>query len=257
MSTKSLLPSSSYRKVIRGLNHMHYAAETDYYGSAELRPSERSLIEMTRRSSSILDLGCGAGRITNQIRKPDARIVGLDINHNCTMAGAANAQNDSINFVTADMTKLPIRSSSFTDVWCLGFSFNSLPTLRDRVSLLREMKRVCAPDGRVFVQSFNALYGGKFGAMWIANALDFASRRLRRLAGSPAPRLYGGDHIYLASKAEEAAPGYAHFPTQYELERLARSAWGNNFTISSRPDGKPIRINPSIDYSIWLRLNAE
>ena len=89
----------------------------------------------------LLDAGCGIGRRIAGV--PGA--VGMDLSPNMLAAGAAS------NVVTGDVRAIPFESDSFDMVWCrlvLGYVPDLLPAYR-------ELARVCAPGGHVFVTDFH------------------------------------------------------------------------------------------------------
>jgi SAM-dependent methyltransferase len=243
---------------IRALNRLHYSAETSYYTAAPLRSVERALADSVTASARVLDVGCGSGRVVSPLTSMGINIVGIDMVEPCLQAAKTRLGPDP-RLVCGDMASLPFSDHSFNEVWCLRFSFNALSAPEDRKAALQEMVRICRPGGRVLVESFNLLYAGPLGTMWLANLFDEASRRLRRLAGSASPRLPTGDILYLASKSEDACPGFAHLPTPSELRRLIRSAvpdakWrlcAESELFSSSRGNRSFLFG----YSMWIVIN--
>ena len=242
------------KDAIRSLNRAHYSDETRFYSTADLRPVEVRLIDSVAPHRRILDVGCGAGRVTHRLAEAGHHVTGIDLVPETVNAARNAFAGLNLDLHVGDMCAMPFESDMFDEVWCLRFSFNALGSREERVQALREMKRVCKPGGRLLVESFNYLYPGRFGLMWAANLTDELSRWLRILAGSPAPRLPRGDILYLASKAEHAAPGYAHLPTSRELEDLCNEASLEGATVGAaeHPFGL-FRHRLPLGYSIWIR----
>jgi SAM-dependent methyltransferase len=242
---------------IRSLNQAHYSSETKFYTNADLRPVEQRLIALLPPARRILDVGCGPARVSSRLALAGHSATGIDLVPECIAAARATFPNLTLDLQVADMCAMPFDDHSFDEVWCLRFSFNALGSETERITALKEMRRVCKPGGRMLVESFNYLFAGRFGLMWLANGFDEMSRTLRTLAGSPSPRLPRGDLLYLASKSERAAPGYTHIPTQWELARLCSRAELADFEIISpkslfrRRGGANLTIHTS--YSIWVR----
>ncbi len=250
-------PQESMKESIRGLNKAHYATETNFYTTAPLRPIEQHLVTNLSTSARILDVGCGAARVTAAMTRMGFRITGVDVVRECLESARRSFPELSLDLVEGDMCKLPFDDGEFNEVLCLRFSFNALGTEEERFQALHEMVRVCAPGGRILVESFNRLYPGKLGLMWLANFADEVSRSLRIAAGSLSPRLPKGDILYLASKDRNAVPGYAHLPTPLELKRIANIIPSKvHFEILS---AEAVASYPEVfwkrwfGYSIWLR----
>lgn len=218
-TTSQHLPDIDYGRMIRALNGVHYAGETGFYGSAGLRACEEALSRDLGPAARVLDVGCGAGRVTNALVGA-AQVVGLDLN--LPALRRAGCEDTSAAFTQGDMGQLPFPSESFDRVWCLRFSFNALPTVDDRRRTLQELWRVCAPGGSVVVEAFNWHHRGRWGLIRIANLLDLAARRARWIgqARTGSPPLPPHDVLYLANKDRAAAPGYAHLTTVAELTGL-------------------------------------
>ena len=253
------LAEIGYGRMIRALNEAHYAGETSFYTTAALRPCEEDLWTRYGPEPRILDVGCGAGRVTRAVAERGGQIVGVDINE--AAIAAARQVAPGVEFVRASMTELPMPVGSFDQVWCLRFSFNALPTVAERLDTLGELWRVCAPGGTVLIEVFNWYYRGRFALMRAANLLERCVRLLRwhGARGQRSLPVPARDLIYLANKAEGAAPGYAHLTTARELLLLAqRCGLGQHATVTSEAgllDGslRPARARHGA-YSMWLVL---
>ncbi|WP_249715100.1 class I SAM-dependent methyltransferase [Rhizomonospora bruguierae] len=252
------LSEAGYGRMIRALNEVHYAGETGFYGTASLRPCEERLFERYGRHGRILDAGCGAGRVTRAVAARGGDIVGIDING--AAIAAARIAAPGVEFVHTSMAQMPFRAEEFTNVWCLRFSFNALPTYQERLNTLRELWRVCAPGGVVLVEAFNWYHRGRLGLVRAANLLDHLARMLHRHGGGRSSPLPRRDILYLANKTEGAAPGYAHLTTASELLRLVTAAGiSGNATVTSEEallDCTRTPVRPRHGrYSMWLVLN--
>jgi len=249
-----------YADMIHALNELHYAGETQFYGAAGLRPCEEALYARYGGSASrILDVGCGAGRVTRSLAARGADITGVDVNPRALRT--AHQRDPTAKLVQADMKNLPFADRSFDQVWCLRFSFNALPTTKERTEAIRELWRVCAPYGHVILEVFNWYFPGRLGLVRAANLLDALSRRLRwvgqgRSGSLPLPPR---DILYLANKWPAAAPGYAHLTTVRELEGLIDGADVKADIVFTDHEGivsgllRPVRPRHR-SYATWLLL---
>lgn len=244
------------RDAIRSLNRLHYAKEVSFYTTASLRPVEEWLVHTTAKTRRILDVGCGAGRVTAKLTDQEFNITGVDIVPECLAAARRSNPATPLKLVGCDMCALPFQDCSFDEVWCLRYSFNALLTEEDRIAALKEMSRICRPKGRILIESFNRWYLGKWGAFMLANVLEHFGRKLRQIGGSPSPQLPYGAFLYCSSKNLTAPPGFAYLPTPVELRRLAGIAFGpERHTVKSSSCLMNARKRSWLDlwgHSVWI-----
>jgi SAM-dependent methyltransferase len=89
-----------------------------------------------------LDLGCGEGRLTPDLRGLGHRVVGVDVAP--TMVAAARKADPDGQYLQADVAALPFEDS-FAD---LAIAFMTLMDTDDMPGAVREIGRVLAPHGR-------------------------------------------------------------------------------------------------------------
>jgi ubiquinone/menaquinone biosynthesis C-methylase UbiE len=103
-------------------------------------------------AATILDLGCGLGdtSLMLSIHFPNSSVTGLD--QDASLIDAARTMNKNKNaalqFQEGNALKLPFPDNSFDFV----FTRYLLHHIKDSLSVLEEMKRVCKPGGIVFAQ---------------------------------------------------------------------------------------------------------
>jgi ubiquinone/menaquinone biosynthesis C-methylase UbiE len=90
-----------------------------------------------------LDLGCGEGRLSRDLKALGHRVVGVDASP--TMVAAAREADPSIEVHIADAAELPF-SDGYAD---LVVAFMSLQDVSDAERALLEAARVLEPDGRL------------------------------------------------------------------------------------------------------------
>jgi trans-aconitate 2-methyltransferase len=99
----------------------------------------------------VLDLGCGTGRVTQELRRrlPDGRLVGLDRSDNMVEAAAAYLRKDALRtwVVQADGAALPFRRT-FDAV----FSTATFHWILDHSALFRSIITALKPGGRLVAQ---------------------------------------------------------------------------------------------------------
>jgi SAM-dependent methyltransferase len=106
----------------------------------------------------LLDVGCGPGTITIDLARRCApgRVLGVDAAADAIAAAAAAADEDGVTNLevrVADVYALDLPDDSFDVV----HAHQVLQHLSDPVAALREMRRVCRPDGVVAAR--DSIYG--------------------------------------------------------------------------------------------------
>jgi ubiquinone/menaquinone biosynthesis C-methylase UbiE len=99
------------------------------------------------RGTRVIDVGCGSGVITAELTKRGLHMVGVD--RSSAMLGIARRGAEGA-FLHADACALPLLDGTFDAALCLLIiDFVDNPGL-----LLREVRRVVSPRGRVVVDTF-------------------------------------------------------------------------------------------------------
>jgi SAM-dependent methyltransferase len=119
-----------------------------------------------RGCKRILDAGCGNGRYTRFLLRradPDARITGFDLSQRMLKRARRRVRSARVNFVAADLTRLPYADGAFDAVVC-GWVLEHLPDPRPG---LRELARVMRPGGRLLLMATEDTLTGAFcSRMW-------------------------------------------------------------------------------------------
>jgi 2-polyprenyl-3-methyl-5-hydroxy-6-metoxy-1,4-benzoquinol methylase len=98
----------------------------------------------------MLDVGCGTGRFAVSMAPLVAQVVGVDLTSamlNQARLAQAAAQIENIEWRQFDVNELPFADSDFT----LVTSRAMLHHVASPASVIAEMRRVCAPGGRIVV----------------------------------------------------------------------------------------------------------
>jgi ubiquinone/menaquinone biosynthesis C-methylase UbiE len=99
---------------------------------------------------TVLDLGCGAGWASRLMAKKVAPslVVGVDVSDQMiARAISASADIENLRFFTGSAEELPLDAGSIVKV----LSIESFYYYADQHKALRELYRVMAPDGRMFL----------------------------------------------------------------------------------------------------------
>jgi SAM-dependent methyltransferase len=99
-----------------------------------------------------LDAGCGAGTYARAMVTVRQEVIGLDYSLPSLLKARKRSETDSIVWLAADVTNLPLASDSCDGAICFGV----LQALSNSERAIRELARVVRPGGRVLVDALNA-----------------------------------------------------------------------------------------------------
>jgi ubiquinone/menaquinone biosynthesis C-methylase UbiE len=94
-----------------------------------------------------LDFGCGAGRSTRFLRSLGFRVVGVDISR--TMLDRARKVDPSGDYRLVADGDLGSLEEGYFDLVLSAFTFDNIPTLRQKQSALISLKRLLGDQGRI------------------------------------------------------------------------------------------------------------
>ena len=117
----------------------------------------------------VLDLGCGAGFLANDLAGRGHRVTGLDTTPENLEVARAHGR---ATYVVGDARRVPFPDASF-DVVC---AMDLLEHVDDPDAVIAEAARVLVPGGRLFFHTFNRTWRARaiviWGVRWfVANAL--------------------------------------------------------------------------------------
>ena len=131
--------------------HGHHASVLRSHTWRTAENSAGHLLPHLRPGLTLLDVGCGPGTITADLarRVAPGTVVGIDRSEDVVAVAAEAAGDvDGLLFTTGDVYALDAADDSFDVV----HAHQVLQHLSDPVAALREMRRVCRPDGIVAVR---------------------------------------------------------------------------------------------------------
>ena len=125
-------------------------ASTRQYLWDDLKPFEKYLAP----NVSILDIGCGTGRLYQFFAKFQDLVDYVGLDQSVGQLAESRKEYPNNKYVQAEMTSLPFENESFDLVFCIA-TLHHLPDEETRQQALLEMKRVLKPGGRVFLTNWN------------------------------------------------------------------------------------------------------
>lgn len=107
-----------------------------------------------RGASSVLELGCGAGRVLSALRAPGRELVGLDRDPGLLRLARAALRSDA-ELVRGDMRRFAL-GRRFQRIVLPYSGFYCLLTRADALACLRSVRRHLADDGRFVFDAYAA-----------------------------------------------------------------------------------------------------
>lgn len=103
------------------------------------------------KDKTVLDVGCGAGLLTNALAKEGHRVFGIDLSAASLKTAAGRDETGQVNYQLANAYALPYPASTF-DVVC---AMDILEHVEEPGRLIAEASRVLKPGGVFFFHTFN------------------------------------------------------------------------------------------------------
>jgi 2-polyprenyl-6-hydroxyphenyl methylase / 3-demethylubiquinone-9 3-methyltransferase len=110
--------------------------------------------ELEKRSgknAKILDVGCGAGFLTNPLAKRGFNVTGIDISNDSLLVAKEFDQTKKVNYLYGSAYELPFKNASFDAVSALDV----IEHVENPAKLISEASRVLKPNGLFFFHTFN------------------------------------------------------------------------------------------------------
>jgi len=190
---------------------------------------------------SLIDLGCGTGRLLMHLAPLGYRTVGVDLSEPMLLALAYKAERDHLSIARwkASLVELTaIRDGVFDHAACLFSTFGMIRGIAARRRVLAEAWRILKPGGRLVIHVHNRdhLLIVPYGQRWWLRDV------WRRLCRSP----LAGDRTMPMPRAG-ADVTLHHFSRSEILDELKRA----NFDVLTVETIAPDRIGP-LRASWWL-----
>lgn len=98
-------------------------------------------------NESILDIGCGDGKITQKMAKlvPKGKVIGIDISQEMLREAFLNYKDENLQFLKMDAERLNFQEK-FDIVTC----FNTLHWIKDQEAVVKNVRAHLKPGGRLF-----------------------------------------------------------------------------------------------------------
>jgi len=176
-----------------------------------------------KTGSSILDIGCGAGRTTIGLKKMGYKVWGIDLTPAMikTAKQIAREKELKIPYEAGNATDLKFHNESFDNAL---FSFNGLcqiPGYERRQKALNEIYRVIKPEGYFIFTTHDRNLIGKYTLFWAWQAIKMY---LLRPLGTDVKEIDWGDRFFKRKSRGIVQRGYIHIPSRKEVKEMIANA---------------------------------
>jgi len=112
----------------------------------------RHFLAYTKHGGTILDLGCGNGRLYEFLKPKEVQYLGID--HNSHLLDKARESYPEARFQLADMTNVNLPEGGFDNVFCIA-AFHHIPGRKMRKEITKAIHRSLKPDGILILTVWN------------------------------------------------------------------------------------------------------
>lgn len=109
------------------------------------------IIKEIGQNKSVLDIGCGAGILTNALAKTGHKVSGIDLSESSLKIAKQRDTTQTVDYQTANAYAIPYPDQTF-DVVC---AMDVLEHVEEPRRLIKEASRVLKSDGLFFFHTFN------------------------------------------------------------------------------------------------------
>lgn len=111
----------------------------------------RELESRLKKNAQVLDVGCGAGFLSNHLALAGCEVTGIDLSQSSLAVAKKYDRTQTVRYLHADAYALPFERESFDAVCAMDI----LEHVEDPTLLIREAARVLRPGGLFFFHTFN------------------------------------------------------------------------------------------------------
>ncbi len=123
-------------------------SSTRQYLWNDLKP----LVRFLPTEGTLLDIGCGNGRLYQMVQNSQVKYIGVD--QSDKLIDIAKKQFPEGRFIVQEMSRMSLPAKTADIIFSIA-AFHHLPSHQLRIQGLKEMKRLLKPGGRVIMLNWN------------------------------------------------------------------------------------------------------
>lgn len=217
-------------------NYQDIAADFDATRKKEIWPEIRIFADKVKVGDSVLDLGCGNGRLLEALKGKEIEYIGVD--NSFGLIKLAQANYPAERFVVGDALALDnidsLAGRKYNFIFCLAV-LQHIPSEELKVKALRLMADKLTDEGEIIISNWNLWehkkYKGILIRRWFLGLFNHGGLAFNDLI-----------FPWNDSRGEQKSRRYYHAFTVKELKRLALSA------------GLKISVLKKDKYNFWMVL---
>jgi len=128
-------------------------AHTESLKLGLLDAEERAVNKYFKEGDLVLNIGCGAGREAVALLKKGYQVVGTDLHPKMIEAAMRNARVHDVQgrFAEMDACRMTFEDNSFDQIVMFGSIITHIPKRENRITALKEAKRVLRKGGHIIL----------------------------------------------------------------------------------------------------------
>ncbi len=201
-------------------NYQEIANSFNLSRQKKLWPEIINLSKEIKTGDSILDVGCGNGRLLKTLT--DKRIEYLGVDNSPKLLALAKKNYPQNKFLLGDLLNLRnVSRKNFSHIFCLAV-WQHIPSTKLRLQSLKELKNKLLPGGKIIISIWNlwSVKNKNFSYLIIKNYL------LSLLSFKEVEKMDFGDLIFpwKDSRGQEISDRYYHAFNKLEIHYLVYRA---------------------------------
>jgi SAM-dependent methyltransferase len=115
-------------------------------------PEFDHFLAYTKKGGTVLDLGCGTGRLYDFLKPKKLNYLGID--HNSHLLDLARKNFPEARFRLDDMMDLKLEEGAFDNIFCVA-AFHHVPTKKMRKKVIADLRLILREDGVLILTVWN------------------------------------------------------------------------------------------------------
>jgi len=124
-----------HNRLYRKISYLSRKLNNDIHPKHEIIKYYQYFLDNIDENSTILDIGCGRGTLTNNLAKKAQKVMGIDISKNYIMIAKNRYKKNNLKFINVDATKYEFKEK--VDYIILS---NVIEHIDDRIEFLNKIK---------------------------------------------------------------------------------------------------------------------
>lgn len=204
-------------------NYRDIASQFDVTRKKYVWPELENILDFLNEGSSVLDVGCGNGRLLDNLKNKKITYLGIDSSGELVACAKNNyPEND---FVVGNILSLNEVVKQKFDLVISVAVLHHLPGRALRIAALNQLKSVCADSGKIIFSVWKIWPNKKYWKYLLKNIWDKIILR---------SDLDFGDLLFpwKDNQGQALSERYYHAFTKRSLKKLLKAAGFNKFTLT-------------------------